>query len=262
MKFFQSWRIRKPEADNESVYISEKSGVRTLHIGSDTIQSAMRIASPNDLEIAYTRSMMAFLLFNPDPRRILMIGLGGGSLAKFIYHQLPHARTVAVEVNPRVVTVARQFFHVPRDDERLRVEIDDGSEYLRSYKHSADVILVDGYDAQSQVAAVATSPFYRDCARVLGDDGILVVNLWGGDRDFTTCVDRIARAFDGLVACLPAGKPGNVVALAFKRSPGQPRWDELTERAQMLAERHGLEFPSFVRDLPAMNPNDRERLLL
>ena len=262
MKFFQSWRIRKPETDDESVYISEKFGVRTLHIGSDTIQSAMRIAAPNELEIAYTRSMMAFLLFNPEPRRILMIGLGGGSLAKFVYHQLPQAHTLAVEVNPRVVAVARQFFHLPADTNRLRVIVGDGSVYLSSSKPSADVILVDGYDAQSQVAAVATSAFYRDCARALTPAGILVVNLWGGDRDFTNCVDRIRSAFDGLVACLPAGKPGNVVALAFKRSPGQPRWDELMQRAKVLEARHGLEFPSFVRDLPVMNPNDREGLLL
>ena len=68
MKFLQSWRVRKPADDNESVYISEKFGVRTLHIGSDTVQSSMRIARPNDLEVSYTRSMMAFLLFKPSPR--------------------------------------------------------------------------------------------------------------------------------------------------------------------------------------------------
>ena len=198
--------------------------MRSLHIGSDTIQSAMRIARPNELEISYTRSMMAFLLFNPDPREVLMVGLGGGSLAKFIYHRLPRARTVAVEVNPRVVAVARQFFQVPPDDERLQVMVGDGAAYLGNDKLRADVIVVDGYDAESQVEALSTPAFYRDCARVLGDSGILVVNLWGGDRNFTLCVDRISRAFDGFVACLPAGKPGNIVALAFKRSPGQPTW--------------------------------------
>src|SRR3954471_7487471 len=107
MKIHQSWRIRKPEEDNESVYISEKFGVRTLHIGSDTVQSSMRIAQPIDLEVAYTRSMMAFLLFNPAPVSVLMVGLGGGSLAKFIYHRLPGTRIVAIEVNPRVVDIAR-----------------------------------------------------------------------------------------------------------------------------------------------------------
>ena len=262
MDFFKSWRIRKPEADNESVYLSEKFGVRTLHIGSDTVQSSMRLARPHDLEISYTRSMMAFLLFNPEPRQVLMVGLGGGSLAKFIYHRLPRVRTVAVEINPQVVAVARQFFHVPQDDERLNVVVGDGGAYLSNDKLCADVIMVDGYDAESQVEALSTLGFYRDCARVLGDSGILVVNLWGGDRNFITCVDRIAKAFDGCVACLPAGKPGNIVALAFKRSPGQPSWVDLRGRAQALETAHGLEFTRFVQELTAMNPHDRERLLL
>jgi len=262
MKFFQSWRIRKPETDNESVYISEKFGVRTLHIGSDTIQSAMRIARPNELEIAYTRSMMAFLLFNPDPRQVLMIGLGGGSLAKFIGQRLPRTHTVVVEVNPRVVAVAREFFHVPADSERLQVIVGDGCAYLSEYRLRADILMVDGYDAESQVAALSTPAFYRDCARALGDAGILVVNLWGGDRNYTNCIDRIAHAFEGLIACLPAGKPGNIVALAFKRSPGRPGWEDLRQRAQALEAAHGLEFPSFVRELPLMNSHDPERLLL
>lgn len=258
MKILQSWRICRTEADSESVYISEQFGVRSLHIGSDTIQSAMRVTRPNDLEIAYTRSMMAFLLFDCDPREVLMIGLGGGSLAKFIYHRLPGTRTVAIEVNPRVVAIARQFFHLPPDDERLKVVVGDGAGYVESVHICADVIMVDGYDAESQVAALSTPAFYGSCARVLGDSGILVVNLWGGDRNFATCVERISRAFNGIVACLPAGKPGNIVVLAFKRSPGRPRWDDLHRRAQVLETAHGLEFPEFVRQLRERDPGNPE----
>jgi spermidine synthase len=262
MNYFQSRRSRKPGADGAAVYISEKFGVRTLHIGSDTVQSSMRLARPNDLEISYTRSMMAFLLFEPDPREVLMVGLGGGSLAKFIYHRLPRTRVVALEVNPRVVAVARGFFHVPQDDARLEVVISDGAAYLSNDRLAADVIMVDGYDAESQVEALSTPAFYRDGARVLGDSGILGVNLWGGDRNFTTCVDRIATAFDHLIARLPAGKPGNIVVLAFKRQPGQPGWADLRSRAQALEAAHGLEFTRFVQELAAMNPHDQERLLL
>ncbi len=262
MKFFKSWRIRKPEDDSASVYISEKFGVRSLHIGSDTVQSSMRLARPHDLEVAYTRSMMAFLLFNADPRDVLMVGLGGGSLAKFIYHRLPRARTVAIEVSPHVLTIARRYFMVPDDDERLSVVVADGAEYLQRDKLTADLIVIDGYDAESQVEALSTASFYRHCARVLGGAGIMVVNLWGGDRNFTTCVNRIAEAFDGRVACLPAGKPGNIAAFGFKRSPGQPTWAELRVRAAQLELAYGLEFIRFAQELSVMNPHNEERLLV
>ncbi len=262
MKFLQSWRVRKPETDSESVYISEKFGVRTLHIGSDTVQSAMRIARPNDLEVVYTRSMMAFLLFNPQPRNVLMIGLGGGSLAKFVYHHIPPARVTAVEVNPQVVAIARQYFLLPPNDGRLNVLVGDGVEYVARKGTRADVLVVDGYDAESQVEALATLPFYRDCARLLGDDGILVVNLWGGDRNFSTCVDRIRTAFDGRVLCLPAGKPGNIAAFAFNRGQGGPRWDEMNKRAKALTPHFGLTFGRFVEEFKVLNPHDTEALFV
>jgi len=262
MKFPQSWRVRKPETDSESVYVSEKFGVRTLHIGSDTVQSAMRIARPNDLEVVYTRSMMAFLLFKPDPQEVLMIGLGGGSLAKFVYHQLPRARVTAVEVNPQVVAIAHQYFLLPPNDQRLNVMVGDGVEFVRRDGLAADVLIVDGYDAESQVEALATLTFYRDCARALGDDGVLVVNLWGGDRSFNACVERIGQAFDGRVLCLPAGKPGNIAAFAFKRGQAHPRWDELRRRAQALEPVHGLAFGRFVEELTVLNAHDDANLFI
>jgi len=112
------------------------------------------------------------------------------------------------------------------------------------------------------IQALATLPFYRDCARVLGDDGILVVNLWGGDRNFNACVDRLRAAFDGRVLCLPAGKPGNIAAFAFKSAQGEPRWDELTKRARALTPHFGLTFGRFVEEFKVLNPHNDEALLI
>lgn len=262
MNLFQTWRSRKPQADNASVYISEKFGVRTLHIGSDTVQSAMRIARPNDLEVAYTRSMMAFLLFHSSPREVLLIGLGAGSLAKFIYHRLPHAHIVAVEINPRVVAVARQFFGLPNDDARLEVVTGDGSAYVESGGRNADVLMVDGYDAEAQAPELATRQFYQGCARALNPGGVFVVNLWGRDRGFRACVDRIADAFDGRALCLPAGRPGNIVVMGFRDGPGRPHWNALRTRARELEQTYALEFTRFVEQLREMNPCDEQGLLV
>ena len=130
MRFFASWRRPGAANDADAVYVTERFGVRSLHIGSDTIQSSMRIARPNDLELAYTRSMMAFLLFNERPARLLMIGLGGGSLAKFVYHRMPQTATEVAEISPQVVAIARRLFQVPAADERLTVRVCDGAEFV------------------------------------------------------------------------------------------------------------------------------------
>ena len=256
MNFLAKWRIRKPAADSETVYISEKFGVRSLHIGSDTIQSAMRIAKPFDLELAYTRSMMAFLLFQDRPRQALLVGLGGGSLAKFIYARMPWVNTEVVEVNPRVLTVARRYFHVPEDDGRFKVTLADGAEHVARTGAPVDVLAVDGYDAESHVEELADSAFYAACRRRLAPGGILVVNLWGGDRGFNDILQRIEQAFPAGTLCLPAEKPGNIIVFGFRDSPGAMRWDELERRAAQLEPLYDLEFGRFVRSLRRMNPHD------
>ena len=261
MNLFARWRLRKV-ANDDAVYVTEQFGVRSLHIGSDTIQSSMRIARPNDLELAYTRSMMAFLLFREPPQRALMIGLGGGSLAKFVYHRMPGTATEVVEVSAQVVAIARRLFGVPPADERLTVRVCDGAEFVAREGPAFGVILVDGYDGESQVAELSSGAFYRDCARRLEGGGVLVVNLWGSDRRFDEYVQRIEAAYPAGTLRLPAEKPGNVIVIGFRDRPANPRWDDLERRAAELTARYGLEFGKFVRALRKMNRCDADTLYL
>lgn len=260
MKFMPKWRLRKPAEDAKTVYVSEKFGVRSLHIGSDTVQSAMRIARPLDLELSYTRSMMAFLLFHAEPRDVLMVGLGGGSVAKYVHHHFPEARVRVLELNPQVAAIARQCFQVPADGPRFEVIIGDGAEYMAREDVRADVIMVDGYDAESHVEELATREFYEHCRERLGAQGMLVVNLWGGDRQFNEVLKRIEAAFPEGSLCLPARKPGNVIAFGFRDRPPPLTWPELERRAAELEARYGLEFPQFVAGLHTMNRCDKAGL--
>ena len=254
------WRAGKAAADDESVYVSEQHGVRSLHIGSDTIQSSMRLARPNDLELSYTRSMMGFLLFVPAPADVLMIGLGGGSLAKFVYHRLPAARVRAIEVNPRVVSIARQYFQLPADDGRFDVVITDAAEHIEREDVSADAILVDGYEADSYVEALASPAFYAACRARLKPGGVVSINLWGGDKLFYTLLKRIEDAFPAGTLCLPAERPGNVAVFGFERKPEPLEWSALASRAVELEAAYGLEFSRFVESLKKMNPHDAQHL--
>ena len=262
MNFFQRWRLRKPAHGAGSVYVTERFGVRSLHIGSDTIQSSMRLARPNDLELAYTRSMMAFLLFNASPRRVLMVGLGGGSLAKFIYHRLPDAASEVLEINPQVVAIARRLFELPAADARLVVRVCDAAEFVASDGSGFDAILVDGYDGESQVVELATAAFYGGCRRRLERGGVLVVNLWGSDRRFDDYLARIENAFPAATLCLPVEKPGNVIVFGFRDPPAAIAWGELERKARELEARYALEFGRFVRSLRRMNRCDTGQLYI
>jgi spermidine synthase len=256
--------MRKKPKDAEGgagIEVSETDGVRSLHLGSDTVQSSMKLSDPVELVLSYTRAMMAFLLFMPEPRHVLMIGLGGGSLAKFIYHRMPGVGITVVECHPAVVLAARTYFHVPADDERFRVVLAEGSAWVAAHPGSCDVVLVDGYDGQEKVQALASESFYADARAALGDDGVLVSNLWSSDTRFDTYVQRMERVFEA-VLCVPAERRGNVIALAFARSPGRPRWDELRQRARRLQALYGLEFLQFVEGLRELNAHSGGRLVV
>ena len=256
-------RLRRRNAGGDGqVQISEQDGVRYLHLGTDTVQSAMRLSDPNELVLSYTRSMLAFLLFAPAPRRVVNIGLGGGSLAKWIYRHLPNAQQVVLELNPRVIACARQYFDLPPDDARLRVLEADGAAWAAQHPDCCDLVLVDGYDGRSQAAELATHEFYGSTARCLTADGILVVNLWGSDRRYDETLQRIEAAFEGQVCCVPAAQRGNVAVLAFKRKPAGTRWDDLRAAAAALQTRYGIEFTDFVGAMKRLNPHTSRRLLV
>jgi spermidine synthase len=262
MSILSKLRGRRREPGEPSVEVSERDGLRSLHLGSSTVQSTMRVDDPVELVLSYTRAMMAFLLFHPKPRDVAMIGLGGGSLAKFVYHRLPEARVTVVENSARVITAARSWFEVPEDDGRFEVLHADGAEYVRAHPEASDVLMVDAYDSDAQVEALATEAFYADARAALRRDGVLTVNLWSSDPRFDSYLQRIERAFDSRVVCLPAERRGNVAVFAFVRSPEVTAWDALRQRARQLEKAYGLEFLRFVGRLTEMNPHTERRLIV
>ena len=241
-------KFGKRRAGDDGLEVTEERGTRTLHLGSRAIQSAMRVSRPWDLELAYTRAMMGFLMFNPMPQDVLMIGLGGGSLAKFIRKQRPQTHITAVEIDPRVIAAARTHFELPPDDATLSVVEADGALYVRQHPGSADVILLDGFDAGNQVEALATQTFYAACRRVLKPGGILVVNLWGRDSEFGEYFARLTRAFDGEVGWISVQDKTNVIVFAFAE-PGAPlRLEAMRPQLSDLSKRYGLDLRGFARD--------------
>lgn len=246
----------RPAPDRDPVEISEKKGIRYLHLGGPAVQSAMRIRDPYALELEYTRAMMAFLLFREAPQYIGLIGLGGGSVAKFIHRHLSTARLTAVEINPDVVSAARSYFLLPDNDARLDVRVGDGGQYVQGLHESLEVLLVDGYDAHRIVEALASEDFYGACWQALAAGGLAVFNLWGSDRFFDIYADRVARIFDDRTLILPAEKKGNIQLFAFKPPLPDARFTQLDNAAIRLEARLGLEMTLFVKRLRHYNACD------
>lgn len=147
-------------------FVLEDGAARSLHFTRGELQSRMLKRRPWYLDVDYTRTMMGFLLFHPAPAHIGMIGLGGGSLAKFCHRQLAHTRMTVLEINPHVIALRREF-QVPDDDERFQVIAADGAAFVQTCAPGFDVLLVDGFDHDGQPAALCSARFYDDCLAAL-----------------------------------------------------------------------------------------------
>jgi len=254
--------IHKGLTNQDAVEVVEVDGVRNLYLGSDTVQSAMRLKAPFDLELAYSRGMMMFLLFAYRYEKVLLIGLGGGSIPKFLHRYLPGISTKVIEINPEIIRIARSHFYMPENDNQLEVIEADGVAYLQENPNSAEVLLLDIFDSQGVPPEMYSQKFFDTCSEALKLDGMMAVNLWGSDKNFDVYLQRIEESFHGRVLILRTGRPGNIVVFGFRRTPRDLRWASLRERAKLLEAEYKIEFLEFVEKLRDHNPSSSNRLIL
>lgn len=199
-------------------FVHETRSYKSLHFCVRQTQSRMLKRDPDALVIDYTRTMMGFLLLNAQPRRIGMLGLGGGSLAKFCYRFLSQTRIDVVEINPHVVAL-RDEFCVPPDDERFRVHLGDGAAFVAELRDELDVLLIDAYTRNGLPSHLSTPTFFSSCRRALRDDGVLVANLYCPESQ--VLVERLRDVFREEVSCVDEEDGTNRVVFAC--SGGQRR---------------------------------------
>jgi spermidine synthase len=243
-----------------SIAVSDERGYRTLHVGGEAIQSTMRLSDPWALALDYTRCMMAFLLFHAEPRQALMIGLGGGSLAKFFYRNLRKTAVRVVELDERVVAAARTQFALPPDDARLSVEVGDGAEALAP--ECCDVLVVDAYHDEVHVQELASAEFYDAAFLALAEQGVMVVNFMDDDKLFDVYLKRMEAAFGGRVLAMKALYDPNILVFALKGLPPRIEWETLRARAGRLEARFELPFTRYVPRLRALNRATQQELVI
>ena len=250
---------RYPSLSLEEPTLSEADGIRYLHFGTEWIQGAMRVSDPYELVLEYTRQMMAWLLFLEPPREaaIGLLGLGAGSLARYC---LKHTRSrlAVAEWNPQVTMVCRMFFRLP-ETARLDIAHDDAARWVADPQHAGTctVLMVDLYDAEARGPVRDSVEFYRNCRRVLGEAGVLAVNLFGEHESFPRNIENLSQAFDGRLAMLPEIDAGNRIVLAFSGPPLCLTPEALLARAGEVEQRYGLPARRWAKAFMARNRGGR-----
>lgn len=255
-------KVHKAVSDFEMVEVTEMDGVRSMHLGSPTIQSSMSVKDPFALVLAYSWGALSSLLFKPDARKLLLVGLGGGSIAKYVWKYCPQIKQTVVELNPQVIQVARSHFFVPDDDARLQIIEGDGIAYLQQHSGSVDWLMMDAFGSNGLPPDFCTQAFFDDCADALTPDGLFTINLWGSDKKFDIYMQRMEQTFDQRVLMMPTGKPGNIIVFGFKAELPIPDLATLRKRSQDAMQTHRINFPDLIDRLQGANPNNGKEFQL
>ncbi|HQS21581.1 MULTISPECIES: spermidine synthase [unclassified Acidovorax] len=245
-------RNKKTAIELPEVSVSDDGEVRHLHLGTPWIQGSMRVAEPFEIELQYVQRMMAWLLFvepaSVTKRHAMQLGLGAGAITKFCHKKL-RLCTTAIELNPQVLAVCRQWFKLPPDGPKLRVVLADAAEEIKNpmWLGTVDALAVDLYDHEAAAPVLDSPDFYADCRALLTEDGCMTVNLFGRASSFERSLKSMASAFgeDALWAFKPT-REGNTVVLA-QRTPSRPKRTELAARAEAIQARWDLPSAKWLR---------------
>jgi len=246
------------------IVTEDSDGVRTLLFGKGGArQSVAKPGDPDHLELAYTRVALVGLALCEEPRRMLVVGLGGGTLPTFLHRHFPRAAIDVAEINPRVPEVAKRFFDF-REDERLHVYLGDGREFIeRSPASTYDIILLDAFGADSVPAHLTTQEFLGSVRRATSPSGVVVGNVWrrSSNRLYDAMLRTYQEVFDELVIMSVPGDV-NEIFLALPRRLAVSETD-LARRARDISvqQRFGFDLGALVtgrfRDASGKNAGER-----
>ena len=228
------------ETEYNDIYITKRGPLLSMSFqrhGNDYTQSAVNLSDPDELPVAYTRTMTLGLVYAKDVQRVLMIGLGGGSLSTYVPRHVPNVAIDTVELDPGVIAAARKFFGI-RDTDRVRYIENDGRVFLTRQRGAYDVILVDAFRGGYVPFHLLTREFCLLAKQRLRPGGAIVFNIHSGTKLYPSALRTLRSVFP--TVDLYAVR-GSVIAVGSPESRVDK--DALARRASVLDQRHRFRYP-------------------
>jgi spermidine synthase len=206
---------------NTIIVTEDHRGLRTLLFErGGGRQSVVKPGDPDHLELPYARVALAGLALCEEPRRILVVGLGGGSLPMFLRKHYPAAAIDVAEIDPEVVDVAKQFFGF-REDELTRAHVGDGRQFIENVRQGYDIIFLDAFGARDVPKHLTTQEFLLAVRRVLVTSGVVVSNVWRPSANplHDSMVRTHQETFDELFILDVPGDVNNILLALPRKQP-------------------------------------------
>ena len=246
-----SERLFQKHTPNGLIEVLADEPLRSLYI--DNIeQTRINTEQPERLASLVHRSFLACLLFIKTPENVLLGGLGGGALARYLHHRKPEMSGDAVEINATVAQLAKAYFYFP--EQQWNLVVDD----IRHWrKQPYDLIIIDIAESDLTPAWLICEPMLSQLRSQLSEQGVLALDLLVDDaQSFTQALSNIREVFDRQTLCLSVPNHRNIIIFAFKQPPQNCSLQELSRRIAQLSDIWGLDFFAFIEQLKKDNPGN------
>jgi spermidine synthase len=228
------------ETQYNNIYIA-KHGPRVAmsfrRYGSDYVESVSNLADWTELTVAYTQVMTVGLVYPQSPSRVLMIGLGAGSLTSYLAGYLPELKIDNVELDPGVIAAAKKYFGLAERD-GFRLIAGDGRAFLMRQQKTYDIVLIDAFRGGYVPFHLLTKEFYQVLARRLAPKGVAVFNVHRG-KLFDSTLKTLSTVFPS-IDVYPTGTGSAIIAVGTEAKREQA---DLMARADALQERYRFRYP-------------------
>jgi len=233
---------QKQSAFSTIVVTEDEQGLRTLWFEENGArQSVVKVGDPDHLDLAYAKVMPVGLALVENPRRVLIVGLGGGTIPMFLHKHYPKTTIDVVDIDPDVVDVAKRFFAF-REDATLRAHVDDGRRFIEKCRNPYDIIYLDAFSAENIPYHLATREFLQAVRKAVAPGGVVVGNVWsrGSNPLYDSMVRTYQEVFEELYVVDVSGAGNKILVALPRRQRVDP--DDLARRARKISSAHKFRF--------------------
>jgi len=240
--------IHKKNSLYHRIFVYQHGSVVTLQFGRRSpvqMQSQVNLSDLRQHMLEYTKLAFCGLLYNSEPERMLVLGLGGGVIPREMHHYFPELEVQVVEIDPEIRLIATRFFGF-REDDKLRVHIDDGRVFIKKQLRrdpvpKYDLVILDAFNSEYIPFHLMTKEFLEELKGVLAEDGVVIANVFHSNRLFDAEIKTFLAVFGRCQVFLGAYS-GNAMLVATGPTGPTLTIKEALDRARMLQRKHRLAF--------------------
>ena len=232
----------RPSEYNNIIVTEDADGLRVLRFEKGGArQTVVKPGHPEYLGFAYTKVAFVGLALTHNPQRMLVVGVGGGTMPMFLRKYYPDAVIDAVDIDPDVVHVAKEYFGL-REDARLKAHVGDGRAFVENTREPYDIIFLDAFGTRNVPPHLTTVEFMRAVRRAVKPGGVVVWNIWGRVSNplYDSMVRTYQEVFDELYLLDVPGTTNKILFGLPRRQPLDRA--ALSAAAQKVGAARGFQF--------------------